>query len=871
MMGFAEAELNQLEEVVLSKIQQRVPSRLSEDNFIVKAFKYHDLGDSGAVDFMKFKRAMAPFTAGILDQDVRMIFDRYAPNGALPYKQFASEFVRGSRRRGGGRMGGPGSEMALGSEAGNQVWEGPEQCLMRMKGCLAGLGPRAIVALAMSFREVDPENSRTVDHNAFEHVLLQHFTTENGCPVQAGQLAQIFQLFMQPYSPGLLAYDEFLQALKDDPMSQDRRACVRLAFRRLDTTSEGMVDLNKLINSFNASRHPQVSEGGRKAEEVLEEFAETLQDSVAFRRGQRCYPSSLVAWEEFEDYYKFISASIDSDAMFCAILQRVFDLDKTPDQSVESREKLARPAAGIPGKSRAGLHHWQSDTLPTNLSRSQADQSGSINRVLEHARAVIARKGLRFAVDVVQNFFAADDDVDDFLDMYEFRRACQQSGIMLKESEEEACFRMCGEGNGRQQKINLQKFLRALHGPISPQRFALIEDAYIVLGGDPKSEDSEVNPSALKQNFCAEGHPLVVKGEMDPGVVLGEFLDTFSLLAHVLGGCQTGAVTFPDFLAYYDLVSSTIDSDALFELLMSRLWLGQDEPESVADPASPVRGPAASQGGGSPSKRWAVPVEALDNPLARQRPPAFVGGVGAYARGSDMEPGGVQDAHRRFAKGPMASSMDAPITKSQIVFNETETGELGGVVKRLRSSLARRGLKGWKLLGERFLQHDHRGNGSVMRLDWQRLHRSLGLGLSPEEQEIVFKGFSVTRRDGAMDYRECMRSLRGPLNERRATLVHRLFDVLSEQGPGVSTEKLKASFDAKNAPLCLVGTKDAASERQEFFEGADFFGVQGGFDAEGFAEFFSMISSTYREEDEFKLMMTAAFGLPSGGPFMGGC
>mmetsp|Transcript_123382 Transcript_123382/g.308241 ORF Transcript_123382/g.308241 Transcript_123382/m.308241 type:complete len:898 (-) Transcript_123382:201-2894(-) len=884
VMGVAEGELNQLEEIILSKIQQRTPSRMSEDTYIVKAFKYHDLGETGWVDFNKFKRAFSPFTPGILDQDVRLIFDRYAPDGGLNYKQFAIEFVRGIRRR-------PGADMPLGSEAGSQqpqqqAWEGPEECLMRMKGFLNSQGPRAIIALASSFREVDPENSRIVDQESFHHVLAEHFSMESSCPVQDVQVSQIFQLFQQPFSPGQIAYDEFLQSLKDEPLNPERRASVRAAFRRLDTNSEGLVDLNRMIKAYNPTRHPQVSDGTRQPDEVLEEFVETIKDSVAFRRGQRCYPSSLVAWEEFEDYYKFVSGAFESDAIFCTVLQRVWDLDKAPDQSIETRAALARPAAGIPAKSRAGLHHWQSNTLPANKTHLTVDHSQNLMEVIERARKFIASKGLRHAVDVVKNFYAADDDVDDFLDVYEFRRACQQSGITLREQEETACFEKCGDGmpSGQNRgfaKIHLQRFLRLLHGPVIPQRLSLIEAAFRSLGGDPSNEGSSINPSMLKQNFAAEGHPLVVKGELDAGFVLGEFLDTFSLLAHILGGCQNGAVAFSDFLAYYDLVSSTIDSDALFDLLMHRLWPIGEQLGSAASSAELEQQGQQQPGGGmpvSPSKRWATPaVEAPENPIARQRPPTH-DGPGAYGRNpvSEAQDQGHPDAHRRFAAPRVGSTTSvgfSPITRSQIVFNDTESGELGAVIQRLRASLARRGLKGWRLLGERFAQHDHRRNGTVMRLDWQRLHRSLGLGLSPEEQELIFKGFSKSRRDGAMDYGECMRHLRGPLDERRHALVGRLFEELVEGGC-VPAEKLKACYDVKNSPQCLVGMKDMRSEMQEFCEAVDYFSAPAGgrLSAEGFADFFTMVSSIYREEDEFKLMTTSAFGLRSGGmSTMGGC
>ena len=50
------------------------------------------------------------------------------------------------------------------------------------------------------------------------------------------------------------------------------------------------------------------------------------------------------------------------------------------------------------------------------------------------------------------------------------------------------------------------------------------------------------------------------------------FLDTFSALAHVRGGCENGMVSFNDFLAYYDVVSSTVENNSLFDLILQRVW-----------------------------------------------------------------------------------------------------------------------------------------------------------------------------------------------------------------------------------------------------------------------------------------------------------
>jgi len=687
-----------------------------------------------------------------------------------------------------------------------------------------------------------------------------HFSSDSGCPVHEEQAAAVFSLFEQPYSPGEISYDEFLQVLKDDAMNQERREVIRMAFRHMDTNSEGLVDIGTMLATYNANRHPQVSDGTRDPEEVHAEFEQTLQEAVSFRRGQQAYPTTLVAWEEFEDYYKFISGCFESDQVFCTVLRRVWDLDKAPDKSIEGRDGLARPAAGIRAKARAGLHHWQSNTLPQNRTHCPVDDYVKADDVLLHVRQKIADKGIRAAVEVVQNFYAADDDMDELLDTYEFRRACKESGIVLVASEEAAVLDACGVESAAQGCVHLQKLLRMLHGPLNRQRFELIERAFRGVGGDPESEDSGINPATLKQQFTPEGHPLVVKREMDPGIFLAEFLDTFSLLAHIRGGCQNGTVSFSDFLAYYDLVSSTIENDSYFDLLMHRLWPVGGEEERA-------------------DKRWAAPVyDPSANPTARNRPPAHHGPT-AYSNQLD-ETSQFPETHRRFSRtahGDGAQSSDqrpaaySAITKSSIVFNEAETGELGGVLRRLRDALSRRGIKGWLMLSERAEQLDSRRNGGILRLDWQRLQRSLGLGLAPEEQEALFKGFVNGRRDGAMDWPLCLQSLRaGLLSDRRQGMVDRLFEDLADDGARVPPHVLQQAFDAKSVPSCFVGRRDPATERRDFCDAVDHFSKGIDLDSQAFSDFFSMISSCYKEEDEFRLMTSTAFGLaPS--PAVGGC
>ncbi|CAE7717390.1 Caps2 [Symbiodinium sp. CCMP2456] len=821
-------DTNQIEEAILAKIQQRVHSRTTEENFLARDLRHHDLSGTGWLEPATFLRAFLPYSAGVSEKDLRAIFDRYAEEGLLPIRPFAAEFTSGVRREAEGGNG-LGKEL---EEEGPEASEAPEEILEKMKDSLYE-SPRGMTSLAAAIRDADPQNARVISFEVFQKVLGDFF---QDLQVSVGDLRAIFDLFRQPHV-NQLPYDEFFLALKEE-ISQERRAAIRQAFRRLDVASEGLVDLGVLLRSFNANRHPQVSAGTRTAEEVLEEFADTLKDHISFRRGQRSYPTNLVAWEEFEDYYKSISGCFASDEDFTSVLAKVWDLDKAFDAAVETRAALARPAAGAPQKVRTGLHHWQTNTLPMTVTHHKVDMVTKIEDVMQRTRAQITRRGLRAAVDVVQHFYAADDDVDDQLDTYEFRQACRKAGLSFREAEEASIFEACAETKG---KLQLPVFLKLLHGELSKGRRGLVERAFAVLGGDPGDPRSVVSPATLKERFVAQAHPLVVRGQLEPGYVLAEFLDTFSQLAHVLGGCENGMVSFADFLAYYEVVSSTVENDSLFDLVVQRIW---DLPKVDAA----AQGYAA---GGESPRRSRVSLEQPVSPMAERRPPAHAG-PSAYAVES---PRGPKQDHKRFSRGPQASA----ITKSSIVFNERGSS-LTEVLERLRRSIALRGLRGWLAVVQRFQNFDYRRNGTIMRLDWQRLNRVLGLGLSPEDQELLFKELSQKKKGAAMDYLQCLHLLRGDsLEKDREQAVEQLYEALGS-GSQVTAQTLKNRFDASSAPQCLLRRKDPRQAEQEFFDAVDFFAAGSAFDFGKFLDFFRMVSAVHEDDDEFRLMTSSAFG-----------
>ena len=82
---------------------------------------------------------------------------------------------------------------------------------------------------------------------------------------------------------------------------------IDIAFNRLDRNGDGQVTLSELESIYNASKHPDVVAGKRTSREVLSEF---------MRQWDKIDHNSIISREEFVEYYKDVSASIDTDDYF---------------------------------------------------------------------------------------------------------------------------------------------------------------------------------------------------------------------------------------------------------------------------------------------------------------------------------------------------------------------------------------------------------------------------------------------------------------------------------------------------------------------------------------------------------------------------
>lgn len=85
-----------------------------------------------------------------------------------------------------------------------------------------------------------------------------------------------------------------------------------------------MVEVNDLVGVYNGKKHPAVLEGRKTEEQVLEEFLSTFETHHNIMNdNERDFRVTL---EEFIEYYTNVSASIDDDMYFQAMMNSAWNL-----------------------------------------------------------------------------------------------------------------------------------------------------------------------------------------------------------------------------------------------------------------------------------------------------------------------------------------------------------------------------------------------------------------------------------------------------------------------------------------------------------------------------------------------------------------
>ena len=184
------------------------------------------------------------------------------------------------------------------------------QMINDIKETLKRRGSMAIRGIGRVFRILDDNRNRQLDTNELMWGLKDfdiHLSEE--------QVQVLIQHFDRDNS-GTVNFDEFLRALRGE-LNENRTGYIRQAYDKLDINKDGQVTLDDIARIYDVSQHPDVIDGKKTPEEAYREFMSMWDTQVA---------DGIVTFEEFCDYYKDVSASIDTDEYFAFMMTQAWKL-----------------------------------------------------------------------------------------------------------------------------------------------------------------------------------------------------------------------------------------------------------------------------------------------------------------------------------------------------------------------------------------------------------------------------------------------------------------------------------------------------------------------------------------------------------------
>ena len=161
-------------------------------------------------------------------------------------------------------------------------------------------------------------NLSTINLNDLIKVLtLQRFgLSKNDCE-------KIFYKFCDDNKEYLL-FSNFIRNFKK-VLNNNRLDAVENAFNRIDKNNTEMVFSDDIKLKFNAKKHPEVLKGNKNEEEILTEFLDCFELNYnLLTTSENPETSNLVSYEEFANFYEYVSFLYENDKDFINMLEAVW-------------------------------------------------------------------------------------------------------------------------------------------------------------------------------------------------------------------------------------------------------------------------------------------------------------------------------------------------------------------------------------------------------------------------------------------------------------------------------------------------------------------------------------------------------------------
>jgi Ca2+-binding EF-hand superfamily protein len=370
-----------------------------------------------------------------------------------------------------------------------------------------------------------------------------------------------------------------------------------------------------------------------------------------------------------------------------------------------------------------------------------------------------------------------------------------------------------------------------------------------------------VELSDIASAYNVSKHPDVLSGKKTKDQVLLEFLDNFDV-----GGVKDGKVTREEFQNYYSTVSSSIDGDDYFELMIRNAWHlsgGDGFAANTANKRVLVTKSDGSQEVVEIKKDLGLNIKDTQEVLRRLR----AQGVDAVNVAS-FDSSDIQEPAKKGRPQTAASKLNS--SRGKAADKETDKNNPMNIppagikllIEKVKKAMKIRGVNSFNDLQRRFKIMDDDHSLSLSYSEFKKALKELS-SLSDLTEGDLRCLFSYFDKDssGSIDFNEFLSGIRDPMNERRLALVKKAFDRLDADKSGIiELNDVINVYDTSKHPEVMAKRKTKNQVLTEFLANFEVDGqVDGKITYEEFVNYYHNISASIDNDNYFELMICNAW------------
>eukprot|EP00826_Nyctotherus_ovalis_P008157 TRINITY_DN12102_c0_g9_i2.p1 TRINITY_DN12102_c0_g9~~TRINITY_DN12102_c0_g9_i2.p1 ORF type:complete len:472 (-),score=193.05 TRINITY_DN12102_c0_g9_i2:797-2212(-) len=200
----------------------------------------------------------------------------------------------------------------------------------RFRDSIVGRGPRSILGLERQFKVYTKDDVLEIEDfkKAVENFRLK---------VSQENLEEVFKE-LDKSGEGKILFDDIMSVILGR-MTPRRKQLVDAAFTNIDKDNDGVANKEDIARIFEGWRHEDAKSGKVRADDMLNDVLETLNNATSLHRGAKCDGRYLR--EEFGKYFEYISVCTPNDEEFEKLFTTLWRVDVNNLPPIAPTEKPA--------------------------------------------------------------------------------------------------------------------------------------------------------------------------------------------------------------------------------------------------------------------------------------------------------------------------------------------------------------------------------------------------------------------------------------------------------------------------------------------------------------------------------------------------